>query len=229
MRKVEVTARQRQVYEMRNATDPPPSWSSISKALYGTDKKTTNVKKFYAAAVENLENEGRVVKREAQNSLEKTRPEAAAMLVDRVTNPDPHPMESLAKAARDAGVPENTAQRFIERMRTNYFPSMVEVQNVKVERLRDLWSQRTEQALAAMTPEKFEKAGVRELAIMAGIGTEKKLLLEGRPTEIVRTEGERKDLLSLVGSFLVEAKRRGIDVSVDPGNQTVNLESKPRG
>ena len=86
------------------------------------------------------------------------------------------------------------------------------------ERLTQLWGTRAEQSLGGMTTDKFEKASLRDLAIMAGIGTEKILLLHGQPTEIIRTEEDRRTLTDLAAAFVLEAKRRNVEIDVSPSS-----------
>lgn len=52
-----------------------------------------------------------------------------------------------------------------------------------------------ERSLQAITDEKLEKAGVSALAMVAGISTDKGLLLEGKPTARVEFKGSKDDAL----------------------------------
>ena len=120
---------------------------------------------------------------------------------------------------------ELDAARPISAAETPHVSSGCEAKRVRAERLDALWGTRAEQSLAGMTTEKLEKASLRDLAVMAGIATDKLLLLRGQPTEIVRTEADRMDLQALVAEFLVEAKRRNVEIDVSPSGAAEMLKS----
>jgi hypothetical protein len=118
---------------------------------------------------------------------------------------------AVANMARDAARPIEIA----ERPRGN---SGREVKSVRKERLTQLWGTRAEQSLGGMTTDKFEKASLKDLAIMAGIATDKLLLLRGQPTEIIRTEDDRRTLAELASAFVIEARRRNVEIDVTPSS-----------
>ena len=68
----------------------------------------------------------------------------------------------------------------------------------------------------AITDEKLEKASAKDLGILAAIGTDKLLLLQGLPTQIVRTERDRTKLGDLAEALALEMGRRGVKLDGVP-------------
>jgi hypothetical protein len=83
---------------------------------------------------------------------------------------------------------------------------------------------RAEEALAQLTPERIANASPKDLAIIAGISTEKLLLLRGQPTQIIRTEKDRLKVETLAQAFMKEAERRGYSLSPNVESGTVDVE-----
>lgn len=70
-------------------------------------------------------------------------------------------------------------------------------------------------ALDCMDDFTFANANLKELGIYFGIMVDKGQLLSGLPTQILSV-GERENITQLIPALLVEAKRRGITIDVEP-------------
>lgn len=65
---------------------------------------------------------------------------------------------------------------------------------------------------------------MKDLGILGGIATDKMLVLQGLPTQIVRTEEDRTKLGDLAKALMLEMSRRGIRVKVPPPSNIVDVE-----
>ena len=88
---------------------------------------------------------------------------------------------------------------------------------------RDLFQHRAWEILEAITPADIEKASLRDKVLSAAIATDKALLLDGQPTEILSIK-QMENLDELAGMMLAEAKRRGQTPRVNEADQTVVME-----
>lgn len=68
----------------------------------------------------------------------------------------------------------------------------------------------------------LEKARLTEVATFAGIGTDKVLLFEGSPTQIIGQHEQRK-LEELIPALLDEVKRRGVKTEVTERKVSLTL------
>lgn len=71
----------------------------------------------------------------------------------------------------------------------------------------------------------LEKARLTEVATFAGIGTDKVLLLDGQPTQIIG-EAESRKLQDLLPAIANEIKRRGATVQVTERKAEIKLRGK---
>ena len=95
---------------------------------------------------------------------------------------------NVAATARATGIPEDTIRSWVKGERRPYDPALV--QDAK-RALADKWDAITESALAVCA-EKLPKASAAQAALIAGLGTDKSLILRGEPTSITSTaEDER--------------------------------------
>lgn len=69
------------------------------------------------------------------------------------------------------------------------------------------------------------KSRLTEVATFAGIGTDKVLLLDGQPTQIVG-QAEQKKLEELLPALMNEVKRRGTTVQVTERKAEIKLGEK---
>ena len=63
---------------------------------------------------------------------------------------------------------------------------------------------------------------LRDLGVLLGIATEKVLLLEGSPTQIIG-QAEQKKLEDLMPALLMEVKRRGVKAELTERTVTVDV------
>jgi len=121
------------------------------------------------------------------------------------------PFKSIAQAAKECGFPPSTIRNFLRRLKARYQPLHDTVQEVKVNELIALLDDRAMRAVAHMDDFAMATAGVKDLAIAAGVMIDKSQLLKGQPTSIIST-AEREQLRDLLPKLLREAERRGITI-----------------
>ncbi|KPK68167.1 hypothetical protein AMJ82_08885 [candidate division TA06 bacterium SM23_40] len=213
-KRVRVTAVEREAYDLR---EQGLTWAECAARL---DKDQRTIQRAYQRACVKIPKEGEL--QIPPQSIMARDPERYAELVDELTRPDDAD-QTLDDIAKRMNLPQETVYNVAKRLRSIYFPTNVEVRKVKLERLKDLWGMRAEEALLAITPEKLENAGPRDLGIIAGIATEKLLLLRGLPTQIVRNEADRGKIEILAQAFIKEAERRGYRFDADTATGRVDL------
>ena len=151
-----------------------------------------------------------------EGSLEANDPESYAEFVTEVVTAEGK-LKDVEAIAERLGIPPSTAKHIAEKLRSTYLPAKNEIRNVKRDYLKRRWGVIAADALDAITPEKLEAAGVRDLGILGGIATDKLLVLQGLPNQIVRTEEERVMLGDLAKALADEMRRRGH--SLAPGSE----------
>jgi hypothetical protein len=186
-------------------------------------KDARAVKRAYERAVVKIPKEGTL--EPSPGSLQARDPEAYAELANSLAQAGTDG-ERLSEAAiaKRLNLPPETAALVAKEIRSIYFPTSIEMRNVKLEKLRDLWGMRAEEALAQLTPERISGASPKDLAIIAGIATEKLLLLRGQPTQIIRTERDRLKVEVLANAFMDEAKRRGYELNANVETGEVDVK-----
>lgn len=130
----------------------------------------------------------------------------------------------MSVTAERLGIPYTTAKSIAERLNTSQIAVRDEIRTVKRDYLKRRWGVVAEDALDAITQEKLDAASVRDLGILGGIATDKLLVLQGLPTQIVRTEEDRAKLGDLAEALMLEMGRRGIQVKVPPPSTVVDVE-----
>jgi DNA-binding CsgD family transcriptional regulator len=220
--RTKVTEKEREVYDLRQQGLP---WAEIARRL-GRDYRT--VMRTYERAERKIPKEGQL--EAPPGSTQREDPEKYAAFVNELIQPGTEGGEvAVAAIAKRLNLPQRTASTLAQEIRSIYFPTAIEARNVKLERLKDLWGMRAEEALAQLTPERVANASPRDLAIIAGIATEKVLLLRGQPTQIVRSEDNRLKIGELAQAFVAEAARRGHEVELTAETREVSLTYKGQG
>lgn len=215
-----MTAKEREIYNLVHSEDPP---LSISEAARRLGKDPSNTSTAYKNAVRKLPLEGQL--EVPSNSTQAKDPEKYAEFVNEITNPELTEL-NISAIAKRLNLPVPTARRVAAEIRSVYFPTAIEARNVKLERLKTLWGMRAEEALAQLTPERMSGASPRDLAIIAGIATEKVLLLRGLPTQIVKSESDRVKVGELARAFIEEADRRGHELKLTAESREVSVTYK---
>ena len=125
------------------------------------------------------------------------------------------PAQNISRVAKEVGLSPSTAQRLAKKLDTDLQPLKRALDDVKLEDLTRRFGTLARDAVDAITPEKLLKAPARDLAIIAGVATDKWQLLRGQPTQRMEI-GDRRKMDELLGIILKEAKRRNIEIDVTP-------------
>jgi len=151
--------------------------------------------------------------------IEFTHPEEAAAFMDLVTEPG---FEGVADAAKESGLGVRAAQSLINRVQENYEPVKREVDRIKTETLVRKFERIAEAALDTIDQEKLDEMDAYKLTLIGAIATDKRELLDGRPTERISVE-DRRALPEIMAALLREAQIRGLTPEVNPDTQKVHL------
>ena len=222
-RRVSVSPEERTAYDLRYSTDPPMSWAKMARRL---KRDPRGVQRACERAERKIPKEGQL--EPAGVSYEARKPEVYSRIVSELAHPDAEG-QTFASIARRTGVAEGTVATIAKDLETTKLPMKIEARNVSTERMKQLWGTMGERALEAMTEDKFEDASLYQLGTVAGIATDKLLLLRALPSQTVRSEADRMKLELLAQTFMQEAERRGYSVNADTATGVVDVEYTRKG
>ncbi len=176
------------------------SWSQIADRLETTH---SSVNSSYRAA----KRKQTELPKPRASATEVAKPEEAAALIDAATSP----FATVLQAAKLCGFPPTTARRIMQRLEARYAPLNDAIQKVKREELINLFEDRALRCGLYMDDFSMAGAGLKDLAISAGIMTDKARLLKGEPTAIY-SHKDMKKLDELGAALIKEMNRRGITI-----------------
>ncbi len=122
---------------------------------------------------------------------------------------------NVAEVARSVGIAPNTAQTIANLLDSELMPLKRELTDIRLEDLTKRFGTLARDAVDAITPQKLAKSCARDLAIIAGVATDKFQLLRGQPTQRMEI-GDRRKMDEVLTAILNEAKRRNIEIDVTP-------------
>lgn len=217
---MDLTAKERQAYELRNSTDPPMTWRKVGEIM-GVSRITA--RQNGASGADKLANPHRMggLGVESPKRVEQQDPEAAARGIDALTHPL---ISSVAEAARAADLPRDTAVGLNDRLQKDYLPVYENVKRLKSDIFIKALERNAIAALEAITPEKYEKLNAYQLTLIAAISLDKKLLIEGKPTQnISLTVEDRRSVTELMAKIHQIAEERGFTKQINPETNQVVL------
>lgn len=108
--------------------------------------------------------------------------------------------------------------RFLERLRGGGAADLISrAKKVRSDELLSLLETNARDVLASVDSFDLENASLKDKAIAVGIFLEKRALLKGEPTQILRME-ERQNLQELMPRLVAEMARRGMTVELTAGD-----------
>lgn len=217
-RGVSLTEKERQAYDLRYSTDPPMPWRVMSRHI---KRDHRGCQRSCANAEAKLGLGGKLSPH--KNSLQAVDPALHARVVAEFANPDSD-SKSVSDISRRTGVDRLVVERIAKNLSTGQLPIKMEARNVSVERMKRLWGTVGERALEAMSDEKFEDASLYQLGTVAGIATDKLLLLRALPSQVVRSEADRVKLEVLAQAFMHEAEVRGYKLTADSSTGVIDMK-----
>jgi len=224
--KLELSPTEQKIWDARNTGNPVPLFREIAEEM-GVTQATA--KRTYYRAKRKIADRKKAVNYTLPNSypgnmVENKRPEDAAIAIDAVTNPL---FDNVAKLGRELKIAPSTLNALIGRLNADYQPLTRELKRIKTDTLVKQFENLATDALASITKEDIEAETAYKRTIMAAIATEKRELLDGRPTERI-THEDRRRLPELVEALLDEAGRRGFMKQIDPVTGKASL-TRPEG
>ncbi len=147
-------------------------------------------------------------------------PELEAEAIYKLSDPQ---LASIADAARSANMKPETLRRLMRKLSEGMTPVTRVVQDVRMDYLSKLAGDNAQMIAESVDEIDMKSASLKDKAIAFGIFTEKKLLIDGMPTQRLEIS-DRRHLDELVMESLLEAQRRGMDVSVSDGNAVVTRD-----
>jgi len=217
-RQITVTAVEREAYALRRSKDPPMTWGEMSRRMK-KDRRT--IQRAYERAEQKIPLEGQI--QSPPGSLEEEDPEKYAEFVTEIVSAE-SPIAKVSAVAERLGIPPPVAVAIAKRLRETYPLLKEEIHVVKRDYLKRRWGFLAKDALDAITEEKLLKASAKDLGILAAISTDKLLLLQGLPTQIVRTERDRAKLGDLAEALMIEMSRRGVKLDGVPTPAVLDVE-----
>lgn len=145
-----------------------------------------------------------------------------------------NPASDVRQLAKAEGFGLHAVDKFLRHMREQAPQTAEAVRALGHNDMIEVLTEKLTLTVNALTKEKLDATGARDLAIVFGILTEKRELLKGKPTQIFSFEERRKtgDLLSV---YVKDAQRRGIvvdatyvEVGDDVSPKVIQAEHMPR-
>jgi uncharacterized radical SAM superfamily Fe-S cluster-containing enzyme len=209
---------------MRKSTDPPPTFREIGVKL---GMKEATACKHYHQAQDRLcvpDNPMRKRPRQYNKMLEYRDPEKAAKAIDAITEPL---QSNLSEVARKCDMPPRVAEDLDKRLQRDYQPVYNDVKRIKDDVFIKALEHNAMAALESITPEKLEKTNAYQATLIAAISLDKRLLIEGRPTQnISLTVEDRRSLKDLMAEIVTIAERRGYMKEINPATNQVRLADR---
>ena len=216
----DLTPREQQVYDLRHSTDPLMTFRAIARQLGFSYERARNA---YHKAVDKMDPDRApdAAMDVDAGKVEWTDPDKAVEGIDALTDPL---ISSVAAAARSTGLPESTMHGLNKRLQRDYQGVYEEVTKIKSDVFIKALERNTMAALEAITPEKYAEASAYHLTLMAAISLDKKLVVEGKPTQnFSLTLDDRRAMPAVMAAVLRVAESRGYMKIVDPETSEVTL------
>ena len=140
-----------------------------------------------------------------RRTVEETKPEQAAAVIDLATDP----FVSVRAAAKEAGLPLSTTQQLIKRLQARYRPLNNELKTLKTKELLAMIDDRLHRALHYLDDYVLSGASARDLAVITGVLFDKRQLINNQPTQIM-SHADRKTHEEMALALTMEMKRRGL-------------------
>ena len=220
---MDMTPREKQVYELRNSSDPHMTYQAIGTKL-GMPYQT--VRSTYARAKLKVENPSvprADRKGEAHNRTEYTNPDRAAHVIALGSDPS---IENLQAACEDEGLPASATRALITRMKRDYPGVTSEVKRIETDVLIRGFEGLAKRALDSITNDDLLNVNAYQRTLIAAIATDKRELLSGQPTERISIE-DRRSLQDLLPMLIQDAERRGLMREINPETGEGFLVERP--
>lgn len=216
----ELTELQKLAYDARFSQNPPLSYQSVGVELGMSRDAVSNLVRN---AVRKIGVPHGFKKRMTAQSygqrFEVTEPSKAAHAIELLTQPGDR---SIASVAEEAGISPTTARRLDQRLEHHYPALQRESERVQTDTLVRAFEKIALSAVTSITEAELKKASPSQRMVIAAIATDKRELLDGRPTERISME-TRAALPDLMDQMLKEAHRRGLIQEIDPVSGRVKL------
>jgi len=137
------------------------------------------------------------------------------------------PGATAAQVARDVGIGAETAARIGRQLDGELRPLGRKLEDVRLEDLTKRFGTLARDAVDAITQTKLDAASAQQLAIIAGVATDKFQLLRGQPTQRMDIT-DRREMNEILKLIVDEAKRRNIEIDVTPEGATSATKSPYR-
>ena len=203
---------EREVEVTRLRDEEKLTWAKIAERL-GTAKGSVNASYRQAMAkIDRAANPEKYPSKLGQGHLsEVKRPEETAAVIDAATDP----FMTIKAAAKQCNFPESTLKALMRRMKTAYQPVNEAIRKLKDDEMVLLLEDRAHRCVTFIDDLNMGGAGVKDLAISAGVLIDKARLIKGEPTIITRPQ-DIKDMDKLEEMLVAELQRRGRLIDVTP-------------
>ncbi len=143
-----------------------------------------------------------------------------AKMLDAVLALSDPELESLAAAAKSAGIKGASLKRLLNQLETAPRPIIRELREVRTDHLARMAGTAAEEIISRVDVADIEAANLKDKILAYAILVDKKLLLEGKPTQRVAID-DIPLLDSLVKAFLKDVPNRGMEITIEDGQVSV--------
>lgn len=129
--------------------------------------------------------------------------------------------ESIAAIAEECGLNSGQIAALSKRLATSFVPLKRALDSVTNAEMAKLYRAKSYEVLASISESDIAEAGLKEKAIAAAVLTDKSLLLDGQPTQVLSIK-ELGNLDQLGAMLMAEMRKRGIEPAPNEATQEVS-------
>jgi hypothetical protein len=215
-----LTPKQLEVWDLRFGEDPPVPLRECGRRLGISEENACKRHHDAMATLGRTTTQVGGQNKDTQRPLwERKDPDELARAMVTLANPAE---ESIAQIARDLDLPIQTATAIAKAMNGRLLPLTRALGEVTKKELSDLAAERAYAIGVSIDDAAIQKMQPYQRAIAFCALTDKHLLLEGQPTQVLSVK-EMKGLDELMSLMITEARRRGLRADADPETQRVML------
>lgn len=130
---------------------------------------------------------------------------------------------AVAEIAHKLELPRAAVAALVDRLKRRYSPVVAEIRKHTTKDFQSIIDEKLMMALEYLGDLKLAEASARDLSFVIATLTDKRAMMRGEPTQIVRVE-ERQALAELLPALLAEAQRRGMTVDL-PASEFKEVEA----
>lgn len=146
-------------------------------------------------------------------AIEEKDHEVAAKIIDKIISPEQY--QKIDELAAEVGLHKSTVDALKKRLEFRYLPVGIELGRIRTQQFQEGIDGYANWILNSVDECDLLKASLKDKISAFCMLIDRRQLLSGEPTQILSIN-ERKEINDLMPLLMMEAKRRGVTIDVDP-------------